>query len=217
MNNIAKAIVPPFASTALAFSCISAWSQNALEEVVVTAQKRTQTIEDVPISISVVSGKRIEDANLNSANQLAELVPGLRIDAAGGFSQPTIRGVGSSISQVGASSIVATYVDGFYIASQLTTDAQLANLENVQVLTGPQGTLFGRNATGGAILIKTRDPAFETSGNIKLSYARFDSQRHQGYFTTGLSDSVAMNISGFYDESDGFLKNITDGDDTIGK
>lgn len=216
-RNLTGRLNPGAAAFIVASTIPSLAAASMLEEVVVTAQKRAQSLEEVPISISVVTSDQIENANINSANHLAEMVPGLRVDLAGAFSQPTIRGVGSSIAQVGASSNVATYVDGFYMASQLTTNAQLANLESVQVLKGPQGTLFGRNATGGAILIKTREPSTETSGRIKYSYGEFNTQRLQGYFTTGLTDDFAVDISGFYDDSDGWLENIANGDDQVGE
>jgi iron complex outermembrane recepter protein len=188
-----------------------------LEEVVVTAQKRVQVLTDVPISVTVVSGERLQDAGLQSVNQLPQMVPGLRIDLAGGFSQPTIRGVGSSIAGAGFTSNVATYVDGFYVASQLTTDMQLLSLENIQVLKGPQGTLFGRNATGGAMLLTNRKPTHDTTATLTGTYAKYDEMGVNFYGSMGLTDSIAMDVAGLYEEGDGFLDNIATGADDDGK
>lgn len=214
MEQNGTACLKPIAAAILGVSLASGTTYAAtLEEVVVVAQRRDQLLEEVPISITAISGEAIADANIYSANQLSQLVPGLRIDSAGYFAQPTIRGIGSSIAAVGVSSNVATYVDGFYVASQNSTDAGLANIESVQVLKGPQGTLFGRNAAGGAILIETVEPSQETSGRVKYSYADYNTEHTEGYFTTGLTDSAAFDVSGYYSDSDGYVENIATGDD----
>ena len=122
-------------------------------EIVVTAQKRAQNLTDVPISVTAVQGGALANNGVKSVMALGQVVPGLRVDQNGAYSAPTIRGVGSSIAGTGFSNNVAVYVDGFYNPSQSTTDSMFVNLESVEVLKGPQGTLFGRNATGGAILM----------------------------------------------------------------
>ncbi|MFV0276110.1 MAG: TonB-dependent receptor plug domain-containing protein [Parahaliea sp.] len=141
---------------------MSATAQNMqLEEVVVTAQKREEALEDVPISITAVTGQQLENAGITNVRDLPKIVPGLRIDQQGPFTQPTIRGVGSSTAGAGMTSNVATYIDGFYVPSQLGTSMEFLNIQSIQVLKGPQGTLFGRNATGGAILLQTTNPSYE--------------------------------------------------------
>jgi iron complex outermembrane receptor protein len=182
-----------------------------IEEIIVTAQKRSEVLEDVPISITNVSGEQLENGGLASVNDLPQLVPALRVDLAGGFSQPTIRGIGSSIAGAGFTSNVATYVDGFYAPSQLTTDMQLLNLASVQVLKGPQGTLFGRNATGGAILLTTLEPSHETDVRLRASYARFNRSSVGGYVSSGLSETLAANVTVGWERGDGFLRNIVTG------
>ena len=180
-------------------------------DIIVTAQKRAERIENVPISITAVSGDTLTAAGVSASSQLPQLVPSLRIDYSGSFAAPTLRGVGSASAGNGLSSNVATYVDGFYVPSQQANDFQLLSVTNVSVLKGPQGTLFGRNATGGAILVTTRDPSFDTTGIASVSYARFDHVTMSGYFSTGLSERIAADVSAIYDHGDGFLRNIAFG------
>jgi len=122
-------------------------------EIIVTAQRRNERQVNVPIAITAVSGESLAAAGVTSTAELGQVVPGLRLDLSGAFFQPTVRGVGSATAGVGLSSNVATYIDGVYRPSQFTTNFELGDLETIQVLKGPQGTLFGRNATGGAILV----------------------------------------------------------------
>ncbi len=187
-----------------------------LDEIVVTAQKREQSLTDVPISVTVIGGQQIEDAGLETVIDLPQLVPGLRIDLAGAFAQPTVRGVGSAIAAAGFNSNVPTYVDGFYAPSQLTTDMKLLSLESVQVAKGPQGTLYGRNATGGAILLSSREPSYDPVLEVNTSYARFNRREVSAYGSYGLSEKLAVDVTGFYEAGKGFLNNIATGADNDG-
>ena len=134
-----------------------ATAEAAPGEIIVTAQRRAERQVDVPIAITAVSGESLVAAGITSTAELGQVVPGLRLDLSGAFFQPTVRGVGSATAGVGLTSNVATYIDGVYRPSPFTTNFELGDLETIQVLKGPQGTLFGRNATGGAILVKTAD------------------------------------------------------------
>ncbi|HMB59014.1 MAG TPA: TonB-dependent receptor, partial [Xanthomonadales bacterium] len=183
-----------------------------LEEVIVTAQRRAERLVDVPISITSDTAEQLEEAVVFGLFDLSSVVPGLRVDHYGAYSQPTIRGVGTQdVLGPGANANVAIYIDGFYMPSQTGNLFEFVNLERVDVLKGPQGTLFGQNATGGAILITTRDPQFETSGRVRLSYGSFDEITASVYGTTGLSENWAMDWSLFYNDSDGYLEDITTG------
>ena len=182
-------------------------------EIIVTAQRRNERQVNVPIAITAVSGESLAAAGVTSTAELGQVVPGLRLDLSGAFFQPTVRGVGSATAGVGLSSNVATYIDGVYRPSQFTTNFELGDLETIQVLKGPQGTLFGRNATGGAILVKTADPTFVPHGSAKVSYGRYNEVHAAASASTGLSDTIAVGISGVYARSNGFVKDVNTGKD----
>jgi len=177
--------------------------------IIVTAQRRAEASVDVPVTVTTLDTAAIETANIQDLPDIAKLTPGLRFDFASGYVQPTIRGVGTAVVSSGAVGNVGIYIDGFYSPNPSASDMQLLNVSNVQVLKGPQGTLFGRNTTGGAILIQSADPSTETSGEAKFSYGRYNEVRAQGYYTFGISDTVAMDIEGAYSRGDGWLRNIS--------
>lgn len=188
-------------------------SSAVLDEVIVTAQRRQEAAKDVPITISTLSADTLSEAAVRELSDIGKLVTGFRFDVTAGYSQPTIRGVGSSIITSGTTSNVGTYVDGFYVPNPLLVDTQMLNVENLQVLKGPQGTLFGRNTTGGAMLITTARPSTETGGFAELSYDSNGSTRAGLYGTTGLTDSVAVDIEGVFDGGDGYWdQNTVTGD-----
>lgn len=182
-------------------------------EIIVTAQRRAERQVDVPIAITAVNTETLKAAGITTTAELGQVVPGLRLDLSGAFFQPTVRGVGSATAGVGLTSNVATYIDGVYRPSPFTTNFELGDLESIQVLKGPQGTLFGRNATGGAILVKTADPSFSPRARGKLSYGRFNEAHASVAASTGLSDTIAVGVSGVYARSDGFVKDVNNGRD----
>lgn len=186
-------------------------------EIIVQAQRRSQNLTDVPISVTAVQADALSNSGLDSVKDLTQVVPALRIDQNGSYSAPTIRGVGSSIAGTGFSNNVAVYVDGFYNPSQNTTDSLFVNLQSVEVLKGPQGTLFGRNATGGAILMRLRDPSFTPTVEGRVSYGRYNSLEAAAYASTGVSDKLAIDVSAAMTRSDGFLTDIVTDNDKAGK
>ncbi len=138
-------------------------ARNELEEVVVTAQRREEASVDVPITIATVDTEQLVASHAQQLSDIAQLTPGLRFDYGGGYYQPTIRGVGTPVTSAGSAGNVGIYIDGFYSPNPLSVNFDLVNVENIQVLKGPQGTLFGRNTTGGAILVHTAEPSTESS------------------------------------------------------
>lgn len=183
------------------------------DDIIVTAQKREQRLVDVPISITAVSGERLQDSGVKRSYDLAQTVPGLRIDEDGGNVQPTVRGIGNQIAGPGVSPAVATYIDGFYQTGLQGLTFDFIGVESVQVLKGPQGTLFGRNATGGAIVVTTKNPSQIPEFEGLLGYGRFNEVRAQVYGSAPLNDKLAMNVAVSYRRSDGFVKNVLTGRD----
>lgn len=178
-------------------------SSAPLEMVVVTAQRREQSLHDVPMSLSVLSGDALEQAGVSNVAGLQQVVPGFKMSFAGAHAQPTIRGVGTQVAGVGLPSNVAIYVDGAYRPNAISNNVSFIDIESVQVLKGPQGTLYGRNATGGAVLVSTRDPSEAAELELKASYRSYGEARLALYGSTPISDDLAASISLFGSYSDG--------------
>lgn len=180
----------------------------ASNDIIVTAQRRAERTQDVPISITALGADALAQANVKQLGDIVKLTPALRFDYQANFVQPTIRGVGNAVVTAGGGSNVGIYTDGFYSPNPLAADFQLLNVESVQVLKGPQGTLFGRNTTGGAILVTTTRPSTDTRMVGEMSYGRFNAFQAKAYATTGLSDRAAFDLEGNYSSGDGYLRNI---------
>ena len=131
-------------------------SVSEIEEILVTAQRRSENIDDVPIAISVADQQALRNAGITDIRDLGSIVAGLTFAGQGGIAVPSIRGMQSRQGQAGNEQPTAIYLDGVYQPNQLVNVLELADVEQVEVLRGPQGTLFGRNNTGGAILVSTK-------------------------------------------------------------
>ncbi|MCB2073970.1 MAG: TonB-dependent receptor [Novosphingobium sp.] len=205
-------------AAALAMVPVHAAAQSALDtatvdssEIIVTAQKRAERFEDVPISITAVTGEQVDKAGVTNLTEVGQMTVGVNFTNNGPQIQPTIRGITSLTGSIGQDNNVAIYIDGVYQGSSTTLNQELLDIESVQILKGPQGTLFGRNSTAGAILIKTLDPEFDISGKVRASYGRFNDYTLAGYLTAPIaSDVLAFNLSGSYRESDGFNRDLFD-------
>ena len=186
------------------------WAQ-VLEEVVVTAQKREQNLQDVGISISALSGSDLKDYGLSRATELATKVPnlGLYLPYGPGTSGNVIlRGIGLNDFGEGHEAPVTLYVDEFYIVSIPAVDFSMFDIDRAEVLRGPQGTLFGRNATGGLVHFVTAKPTFERNGFISLGGGRFGEIKAEGGIGGAISDKVAGRLSFISHHSDGYIKNL---------
>jgi len=183
----------------------------ALEEVIVTAQKREQSLFEVPASITAFSAQDIEQSRLMRFSDYALRSPNVSFNNPSGDRSDvrfSIRGIGP-ISRGGVGNSVGVYVDEFNISPNIlarTVDTQLNDAQRIEVLRGPQGTFFGRNTVGGAVSITSIKPDTETrSGHVKLEYSSFDTVSLEGAFSTPVTDSLAVRVLGYYDESDGYL------------
>jgi len=176
------------------------------QEILVTAQRRAQRLEDIPMAVTAVSAATIETSNITGLHDIGRVAPGVQVNFAGAFTQPSIRGVTTLTNGNGIENNVAIYVDGFYEPSPVTINIELANLASIEVLKGPQGTLYGRNATGGAILINTLAPSETMTAKFDLSYASFDDKRASAYVSGPLSDRVRFSVAGSYRDRGGYLE-----------
>lgn len=180
-------------------------------DIVVTAQRRSELSRDVPIAITSVGADMLQQANVRQLTDLSKLTPGVKFNGSAAFIQPSIRGVSTSLVGSGVGSNVGIYVDGFYSTTSTGSNFQLLNVRSIEVLKGPQGTLFGRNTTGGAIQVTTAAPQQEPSAVAEVSYGRFDAQRYQAYATAGLAEGIAIDAEGLYSRGDGYVRNIATG------
>lgn len=207
-----------FKPTALAVAISSAISLNAsaqLEEVVVTAQKRAESLQDVPVAVSAFQGDQLENFGVGDTQALALVTPSLVFNNRGPVGQPFIRGIGTTLSLLGLEPSVATYVDDQYYARPFGSIMELPDIERIEVLKGPQGTLYGRNATGGAIRIVTRDPTDEFEGKIKLSAGNYGYFGLSNYVQGGLADNLYGSFSALYKQRDGFAEQEEPGLDDL--
>lgn len=181
----------------------------ALEEVVVTAQKRSERLIDVPMSVAAVSGEALVSAGITSTLELQQITPGIVTTNNGLGFAPAIRGISSSATTPGDESNIAIYIDDVYVGTPIAGFFDLQDIERVEVLKGPQGTLFGRNATGGAIRIVTRAPSFTPQARLSADYGFDFEELNLGAYVTGpLSDTVAASLSGSYRTGDGYIEGI---------
>lgn len=201
-------IVPAHAQTGPAASA------SAEPDIIVTAQRRSERQVDVPLSLSVLSDKTLASAGVTGVQGLTQVTPGLQYSQTGVLTQPTIRGIGTTGTNVGDSANVATYVDGVYQATMLGGLFELNNIDRIEVLKGPQGTLFGRNATGGAIQIYTREPQTDTTVEASAGFGSFNDRWIKAYASAGSGD-VSANVAATYRQDDGYVydlnRNVTVG------
>jgi iron complex outermembrane recepter protein len=189
----------------------SAASQSAhaqLEEVVVTAQKREQSMQDVGISVSAFSAQQLENLGIKNTTSITEQIPALQLSAwSPAFTIFSLRGVSQTNFQDNLEAPVAVYVDGAYVASMNAINAQLFDMDRVEVLRGPQGTLFGRNATGGLIhFITHRATDKELNGYVEAGGAEFSTYSFEGALGGSFTDRMRGRIAGRWEQSDGYVK-----------
>lgn len=189
-------------------------SAGQLQDIIVTAQRRSERLQDVPVAISVVTAETIAKMGITGTTALQQTTPGLDITQQGSGATPFLRGVGSPDGTAGSASSVGIYVDGVYMAAQSAELFAFNDIERIEVLKGPQGTLFGENTTGGAIQILTKDPSHTPSADIGFGFANYRTYRGSLYATTGITDNVAIDVSAYANDSlDGWGHNLVSGND----
>ncbi len=184
-------------------------------EIVVTATKREQTLQDVPVAVSVTTAETIERAQIRDVTDLATVVPSLRVTQSQSQFATTysIRGFGTSGNNLGLEPSVAVFVDGVYRSRAIAQISDLPDIQRVEVLRGPQSTLFGKNASAGVISIVSKTPSFDFGGSVEASYGNYDAMVVKGYLTGPISDTIAASVSAGYNRRDGYVTNLYNGDD----
>ncbi len=215
------------AAIAMALPLPSAWAQEApaspmaLGEIIVTAQRRSENIQDVPLSVSALEGERLTAMFEGGGDiqVLAARVPSLYVESSNGRLAPRfyIRGLGNSDFDLAASQPVSVIVDEVVLENVILKSFPMFDIERVEVLRGPQGTLFGRNTPAGIVKFDTRKPTLEFSADVALSYGELGSKSIEGAVGGGINDAVSIRVAALYHERDDWIDNdFTGENDAMG-
>ena len=186
----------------------------SLGDIVVTAQRRAERLQDVPLSVQAASGEQLARKGVGNIQDLGNVVPSLGVASAVGFAITNLRAVGSTALGPGIEVPVSIYVDGVYYASAASSLFDFNNIDHVEVLKGPQGTLFGRNATGGLIQVFTKDPTQDFHMKIGAGIDNYASAKGEAYISGGLTEDVAADLSVMVGaQGRGWGKNLATGKD----
>lgn len=182
--------------------------------ITVTAQQREQNLQDVPISLQVLSADNLETLAADDIGDIDVFIPGLEVSN-GSPTQPRyrIRGISTSDFGVGTDPAVGIYVDGVYAARSGASLLAFNDVERIEVIKGPQGTLFGRNSAAGAVSVTTRKPSDEFEAQIGLRIGEFNKQRVEGLINLPISDTVALRVNGVFNQRDGIFDDAVTGED----
>lgn len=191
-------------------------SPRTMQTVTVTSTKREQTLQDVPVAVSVVDESVIAKAQITDLNDLQSLVPSLSVGQLQSSSNTNfvIRGFGNGANNAGIEPSVGVFIDGVYRSRSASQISDLPNIERVEVLRGPQSTLFGKNASAGVISVVTKKPSFEPMASVEGTVSNFNGYRAKVYGTGPITDTLAFSLGGSYSKRDGYIEDIGDGPDT---
>jgi outer membrane receptor protein involved in Fe transport len=189
-------------------------------EIIVTATRRASPLADVPIAVSAITAETLQNTGASDLRQLNQVTPSLYVSSTSseaGAGGAGIRGIRTVGDNPGLESSVATFIDGVYRSRSGVGLTELGPVERVEVLRGPQGTLFGRNASAGLINVVTARPRFETAGYAEASYGNYDFMRVGAGFNAPFGQTVAARVDGVYVKRDGFLKDVISNRDFNGR
>ncbi len=211
---LATAVRLATVGTVLASAAGTAHAQ-MLEEIIVTAQKRAESIQDVPIAISAFSPTDMDELQIDTGIDLQNYVPNMTYTGTGDYS---IRGVGAAVGGTTGDVGVGIHLNNVPIIVNRTTTGELFDLERVEVLRGPQGTLYGRNATGGVVNFITAKPEFDSfSGSVFAEYGSYDTNKLSGHVNIPATDWLAIRLAGSYLSREGYTENVATGNDVDGR
>ncbi|MGB6229413.1 MAG: TonB-dependent receptor [Litorimonas sp.] len=195
-------------TAALALLATPAFAQTSVQdEVIVTATKRATTLQDTPVAVTVTPAEVIERAQILDIKDLQSVVPTFRVSQLqnSGNTTLTIRGFGNGGNNIGIEPSVGLFIDGVYRSRAAAQIVDLPNLERVEVLSGPQSTLFGKNASAGVVSVVTAEPSFDTQGYVEGGIGNYDLAYVKGYITGAVSENVAISLGGGYQYRDGYF------------
>ena len=188
-------------------------------DIIVTATRRSEALADVPIAVSAVTAEALQNSGASDIRSLNQLAPSLLVSSTGSEANGSarIRGIGTVGDNPGLESSVAVFIDGVYRSRTGSGLNELGEIERIEVLRGPQGTLFGRNASAGLINIVSKKPSFETSGMAEATYGNYDFLRLAAGVTGALNENIAGRFDMVYVKRDGFFENVTQGGGSEGR
>ena len=198
-----------FSAPALAQTGPAPAAEEGVADIVVTAQRREESLQKVPLSIVAIGREAIKNSDLTEASRLEQLAPGLRLGRSGADPRPAIRGIYTESIQGNADPRIAFYIDEIYQSRTSMTSVPFVDLERVEVQKGPQGTLFGRNSYGGNIAISTAKPSDKFEGGVDLLYGSYRRIMADAYVNLPISDGIAFRVAGYAEKRDGFIKSVT--------
>lgn len=216
MNRLSPYAIGLLSFSALAYPAMSLAQEattSALAEVVVTAERRAVNMQDVPIAVTAITEELATAAGVRNVTDLQVMAPAVNWGTGVGGANISIRGI-SGTGSSGDESANSVYVDGVYNPVGASLLFGLNNIESIEIDKGPQGTLFGRNASGGAIQIRTRDPQQDLMADVSVGYSSHETVDAQAYVTGGVTDSLAADLAIYYSgQGEGWGRNVTTGSD----
>lgn len=188
-------------------------------DIIVTATRRSEALSDVPLAVSAVNAESLQNSGANDIRQLNQLAPSLLVSSTGTEANGSarIRGVGTVGDNPGLESSVAVFIDGVYRSRTGAGLNDLGELDRIEVLRGPQGTLFGRNASAGLLNIITKKPAFDFGATAEATYGNYDFFRLSGSVTGPITETIAARVDGVWSQRDGFYKNVDAGGNIVNR
>ncbi|WP_340317931.1 TonB-dependent receptor [Rhizorhabdus argentea] len=180
--------------------------------IVVTASKIGERLDRAPVAAVTLGGGELARLNVQSVRDAQVRLPSIVYNDSGGSAQVYIRGIGTNSAYAGLESSIGTYQDGVYLQRQVGASVDIVDLQSIEVLNGPQGSLYGRNATGGVILLTTNDPVDALHGNVRATIGNYGRLEGEGMLNLPLTDDLAFRVAGKYSHLGGYIRNIATGD-----
>jgi len=208
----ASPVTPPNATAASVSAAAASDASSSIQEIVVTATRRSANLQSVPITIQAIPASTLKAFNINGVLSLQTVTSGLVVTPSGG-NNIYLRGIGSASTGFNEAQ-TAVYLDGLYLANPTAGIFSFNNIDRIEVLKGPQGTLYGRNSTAGLVSVITRDPGTTTRVDASVGYANYDTLTTNFYASTPLAANLAASVAVYHQkQSDGWSKNLFTGDD----